>query len=166
MTPDPMTTGEGGAPLGVRVAIGFLRVFCVIMYLPLLVSSLAAGMALIRVLFEVEGISVDFLVFAVPFVVFLILLITQLGCDWLAHHLRVTAAISEWARLQRPLHPVRHIFIPPLWCLMLYAFLSVVAWLPSIIQVSLSESWPWPVAWISLGVGAMYLLYLIDKKAP
>jgi hypothetical protein len=49
---------------------------------------------------------------------------------------------------------------------MIYAFLSVVAWLPSTVQASLSESWPWPVAWISLGVGAMYLLHLIDEKAP
>ena len=161
-----MTTDDEKPPMGVRVAIGFLRGVHLVMYLPLLASSLAAGMVLIKGLFELNGISRDFLIVVVTFGVSLILLITQLGCDWLAHHLRATTAVSEWARLQRPLHPVRHIFIPPLGCLMVYAFLAVVAWLPSTVQIPLSESWPWPIAWASLGAGAMYLFHLIDEKLP
>jgi energy-coupling factor transporter transmembrane protein EcfT len=113
MTPDPMTTGEDRAPLGVRVAIGFLRVFCVFMYLPLLLSSLAVGMVLIRGLFETRGIARDFLVVVVPFGGFLILLMTQLSGDWLARHLKATTTGSGWDRIQRPfIRPVTSSFHP------------------------------------------------------
>jgi len=148
-------------PLGVLAAILFLRVSCIAMLLPIAVAGVASLLS-----FGDVYASRGFLFRGVIFGSFLAMTAMALGCDWLARHLRA-AATSEWdTPTRRPDHPVRHILLLPLVCLMAYALLAVMAWLPSIGERSPAITWPWLVAWIAIGFGAMYLLHLLDKKLP
>jgi hypothetical protein len=153
-------------PLGVRVTIIFLRMFCFAMFLPILVAGLAAMAGLVSGSFDGDLISGGFLFATGALGVFLAMMMMALGCDWLARHLKATTA-GEWnTRIQCPVHPARQIFLPPLGCLMAYAFLCVLVWLSSIVQTPLAETWPWPAVWSALGFGAMYLFHLLDTKLP
>lgn len=159
---------QGQLPMGVRVTTVFLRVFCVAMLLPLLIASLAAMASLVMGSFESDLVSAAFLLSGATMGSFLVLLVLALGSDWLAKHLRYTATMvpGEGPGFPRPIHPVRQIFLPPLGCVMAYAFLAVLVWLPSTLQTAPSETWPWPVAWSVVGFGAMYLFHLLDEKLP
>jgi hypothetical protein len=97
---------------------------------------------------------------------FLAMLIVTLGCDWLAGHLKATSLGTGWSASQRPIHPAREIFLPPLGCVMAYAVLAVLTWLPSIFQIAPAATWPWPVTWGAIGFGAMYLFFRLDEKLP
>lgn len=154
----PVRDEVDALPLGVRVTIAFLRIFGAVMYLPVVVAALGTMMTLVA--------SGDYLFSVVLFGAFLTMLMIASGCHWLAHHLKATV-MSEWnARVQRPGHPLRHIFIPPLGCVMAYSFFAFVVWFSSIANVPPSQSWPWPAAWIAIGFGATYLFHLIDTKLP
>ena len=154
-------------PLGVRVTVVFLRVFCIAMFLPLLIAALAAMAGLVSRSFAADLMSGAFLLSAAPLGIFLALMMMALGSDWLARYLKTTSPGFVWStRFQRPVHPARQIFMPPLGCLMGYAVIAVLVWLPSTFQTSPAETWAWPVTWCAIGFGAMYLFLLLDEKLP
>lgn len=162
-----MRDEESKPPPGVLVTIVFLRVFCIAMILPVLIACLVAMACLVMGSFEIDVISGALLVSGATVGGFLVLLMIALGCDWLVRHLKATSVgTEESTRVQRPIHPARQILLPPLGCLMAYAFLAVLAWLPSTFQTAPSETWPWPVAWSAIGFGAMYLFHILDEKLP
>lgn len=155
-------------PAGVRVTTIFLRTFSILMFPLALLACLVAMASLFMVSFQSDLITGAFMTSGAALGAFLILMMIALGCDWFVRHLRAAAVMSpQWsARFPRPMHPVRQIFLPPLGCVMGYSFLAVLMWLPSTFNTALAESWPWPVTWIVVGHGAMYLFHLLEEKMP
>ena len=155
-------------PAGVRVTAIFLRTFSILMFPLALLACLVSMATLFMISFQGDLIAGAFATSGASLGSFLALMMITLGCDWFARHVRATAAMGpEWgARFPRPMHPVRQIFLPPLGFVMGYAFLAVLMWLPSTFNTSPAVSWPWPVAWIVLGFGSMYLFHLVEEKMP
>jgi hypothetical protein len=155
-------------PTGVRVTVVFLRVFCIATFFPALIACLAAMATLVGGSLDADLISGAVLISGATFGTFLAIMMMALGSDWLARHLKAAATMGPgWStRFQRPIHPARQIFLPPLGCVMAYAFLAVLTWLPSTFQTPLDVTWPWPVTWRVIGFGAMYLFHILDEKLP
>lgn len=152
---------------GVCVAIAFLRGLGIVMILPIIGACLAAMSGLVAGSFESELLAGAFLFSGTALGAFLIMIMLALGSDWLARHLKATAmGPGSIAGVQRPVHPGRQIFLPPLGCVMAYAFLAVLVWLPSTFENPPAQTWPWPVVWSAIGLGAMYLFHLLDEKLP
>lgn len=163
-----MREAETDLPAGVRATAIFLRTLCILMFPLALLACLVAMASLFMASFQSDLISGAFMTSGAALGSFLILMMIALGSDWLARHVRATAVMNpQWsARFQRPIHPIHQIFLPPLGCVMCYSFLAVLMWLPSIFHTALAESWPWPVTWIVIGLGAMYLFHLLEEKMP
>ncbi|HEY1122778.1 MAG TPA: hypothetical protein VGE67_14300 [Haloferula sp.] len=155
-------------PVGVRVTVIFLRTFSILVFPLALLACLVSMATLFMISFQGDLIAGAFMTSGVSLGACLALMMMALCCDWFARHLRATATMSPlWsARFPRPMHPARQIFLPPLGFVMGYSFLAVLMWLPSTFHTPPAVSWPWPVAWIVIGIGAMYLFHLLEEYTP
>jgi hypothetical protein len=164
--PDELTEGaeEAARPLGLRVALAFLRVFALIMLVPLAGAFGIAMAAAVRGSVERNPTPETFIVSALSLAGFLMTMATWLALLWLDGHL--TGQWSQRRFLQKAVNPGRLMGLLSLGCVGFQSFLAVLIWSAAAVVNGL-QGIAWPLLWGSVGIAAVILyLYLEKRLAP
>jgi hypothetical protein len=154
---------EAAGPLGLRVALAFLRIFGLVMLVPLAGAFGIAMTAVVRGSVERNPAAETFIVSALSLAGFLLTMATWLALLWLAGHL--TGQWSQRRFSQKMVNPGRLMALLSLGCLGFEAFLAVLIWSVAAV-VNGRQGIAWPLLWGSAGVAAVILYRQLEKKLP
>ncbi|MEK7950311.1 hypothetical protein [Luteolibacter soli] len=150
-------------PFGLLAAILFVRLIAALTFF---ITAGAVLTALVQVMVGpfAEDPFPDALVASLLSVaVSVVLAVMQGGAVWLDSVL--SKRPFSWAGEQGG-HPARLLFLPIIGCVAGYGSVAVLAWLPSIGKSNVAETWLWPLAWGSIGAGALFLYRYLDRSLP
>jgi hypothetical protein len=157
MTPSPPASPapDPAMPAGIRVTTIFLRVMVVALIFPALGGALSS-LGYLAVLFGRHASPLNSLLFAVfAFAIFLALLATAMGCEWMIKFLRARhSPPGVLPRRPMPLHPALHIGLPLVQLTAAYSVLALLAWLVAVIGGFAPINWVWLAFWSVVAVAS------------
>lgn len=149
------------------MTLAFLRMFFVLMLLPLLGSFLLASASLIVGSFAADPFPEAFLFSAAGLGGFLIMLAMVSGTAWLDGHLdrRPFSFAPGWVATQ-VVHPARQLLLPAVGSVALYGYAAVLFWIPSNVENDPAQTFSWPVVWGIAAVASTVLMRRLETMLP
>jgi len=158
---------EEKAPLGIRVALQFLRLLLVVLILPLLGTSFVAFIALVAGAFLEDPFPKSVIPALTWLGCFIVVLTLVTGTAWMECHLNQNSVpfATAW-RAGRPDHPARKLILPALGSIAFYGYAAVLLWAAVHIGPDWGGMFGWPITWGSMAVGATLLHRYLKAKLP
>lgn len=159
--------GDEKAPLGIRVALQFLRMLMVVLIFPLMGACFIAFIALVAGAFSADPFPKSVIPALTWLGCFIVVLTLVTGTAWMECHLNQNSVpfATAW-RAGRPEHPARKLILPALGSIAIYGYAAVLLWVAVHIGPDWCGMFGWPVTWGSLAVAATLLHQHLKAKLP
>jgi hypothetical protein len=150
-------------PLGLRIAIVFVRMTVAMVFF------MMVGMGMAAVVFLAQGAASSnpfpdgFVSSLVAVIASIFLLVMWVGAAWLNALLSQRVSSVE---TKRELSLSRQLFIPAAAGFTVYGGMAILLWLLSFREIDITKTWLWPLAWGCIGTSALFLWRYLSRILP
>ncbi|MEK7950309.1 hypothetical protein [Luteolibacter soli] len=153
-------TEEVAVPLGPRLAMLFLWAVTVVLIFVILSLTLIVIPTLVSSALSADPYPKRVWGSLVAVVTVMTAVGMHSGTTWLSMQME-----SRWTGALPP-HPGRGIVLPMVGIVVIAGIIAVLFWVPSIFIHDVSRTFPWPLIWSTVGIGAFFLYRYLDHILP